>query len=154
MALSTVSFVTSTPVLLLIDSAIAGEWETWVGAVRQLILPATTLALFTLAPIARMTRAAMLSALGADYIRTARAAGLSGGKILYGYAFRNAMLPVITVIHNNAAWGVIRMGQRAGLDFEALQLRFVLVDHRDLRSAESEVSRTFPAMEGPRGGVG
>jgi len=82
----------------LIDSAIAGEWETWVGAVRQLILPATTLALFTLAPIARMTRAAMLSALGADYIRTARAAGLSGGKILYGYAFRNAMLPVVTTL--------------------------------------------------------
>lgn len=82
----------------LIDAAIAGEWETWVGAVRQLILPATTLALFTLAPIARMTRAAMLSALGADYIRTARAAGLSGGKILYGYAFRNAMLPVVTTL--------------------------------------------------------
>ena len=82
----------------LIDAAIAGEWETWVGALRQLILPATTLALFTLAPIARMTRAAMLSALGADYIRTARAAGLGGGKILYGYAFRNAMLPVVTTL--------------------------------------------------------
>lgn len=82
----------------LIDAAIAGDWNTWFGALRQLILPAATLALFTLAPIARMTRAAMLSALSADFIRTARAAGLSGRKVLYGYAFRNAMLPVITTL--------------------------------------------------------
>ena len=46
----------------LIDAALMGDWETWVGAAKQLILPATTLALFTLAPIARMTRAAMLTA--------------------------------------------------------------------------------------------
>jgi len=47
----------------LIDAALMGDWETWRGAAKQLILPATTLALFTLAPIARMTRAAMLTAL-------------------------------------------------------------------------------------------
>ncbi|MDQ0314564.1 ABC transporter permease [Amorphus orientalis] len=82
----------------LIDAALAGDWETWVGALKQLILPAVTLALFTLAPIARMTRAAMLTALGADYVRTARAAGLSRHKILYGYAFRNALLPVVTTL--------------------------------------------------------
>lgn len=82
----------------LIDAALAGDWETWFGALKQLILPATTLALFTLAPIARMTRAAMLSALSADYIRTARAAGLGRGKVLYGYAFRNALLPVVTTL--------------------------------------------------------
>ena len=61
-------------VVILIDAALAGEWETWFGALKQLVLPATTLALFTLAPIARMTRAAMLTALSSDYIRTARAA--------------------------------------------------------------------------------
>ncbi|MBX2884038.1 MAG: ABC transporter permease [Granulosicoccus sp.] len=82
----------------LIDAAIAGDWETWHGALKQLILPAGTLALFTLAPIARMTRAAMLSALSSDYIRTARAAGLTQGKILFGYAFRNALLPVVTTL--------------------------------------------------------
>ena len=82
----------------LIDAALAGDWETWFGALKQLILPATTLALFTLAPIARMTRAAMLSALSADYIRTARAAGLGRSKVLYGYAFRNALLPVVTTL--------------------------------------------------------
>ncbi|MGD1924549.1 MAG: ABC transporter permease [Paracoccaceae bacterium] len=82
----------------LIDAAIAGDWETWWGAAKQLMLPAVTLALFTLAPIARMTRAAMLSALSSDFIRTARAAGLSNGRVLYGYAFRNALLPVVTTL--------------------------------------------------------
>ncbi|MBE9640204.1 ABC transporter permease [Salipiger mangrovisoli] len=82
----------------LIDAALAGDWETWFGALKQLILPGLTLALFTLAPIARMTRAAMLSALSADYVRTARAAGLAPRKVLYGYAFRNALLPVVTTL--------------------------------------------------------
>ena len=82
----------------LIDAALMGDWETWVGAAKQLILPATTLALFTLAPIARMTRAAMLTALSSDFIRTARAAGLSSRTVLYQYAFRNALLPVVTTL--------------------------------------------------------
>ena len=82
----------------LIDAALMGDWETWRGAAKQLILPATTLALFTLAPIARMTRAAMLTALSSDFIRTARAAGLSNRTILYRYAFRNALLPVVTTL--------------------------------------------------------
>lgn len=82
----------------LIDAAIAGDWETWLGALKQLVLPAATLALFTLAPLARMTRAAMLSALSSDYIRTARAAGLTEDKVLFTYAFRNALLPVITTL--------------------------------------------------------
>ena len=82
----------------LIDAALMGDWETWFGAAKQLILPATTLALFTLAPIARMTRAAMLTALSSDFIRTARAAGLSSRTVLYRYALRNALLPVVTTL--------------------------------------------------------
>lgn len=82
----------------LIDAALMGDWETWQGAAKQLILPAGTLALFTLAPIARMTRAAMLTALSSDFIRTARAAGLNNRRVLYGYAFRNALLPVVTTL--------------------------------------------------------
>ncbi|MEM9628217.1 MAG: ABC transporter permease [Pseudomonadota bacterium] len=82
----------------LIDAALAGDGETWLAALKQLALPAATLALFTLAPIARMTRAAMLSALSSDFIRTARAAGLEQRTILYSYAFRNALLPVITTL--------------------------------------------------------
>jgi peptide/nickel transport system permease protein len=82
----------------LVDAALAGDWYTWAGALKQLILPAVTLALFTLAPIARMTRAAMLSALSSDFIRTARAAGLGRGKVLYAYGLRNALLPVVTTL--------------------------------------------------------
>lgn len=82
----------------LIDAAVAGDWSTWLGALKQLILPSITLALFTLAPIARMTRAAMLSALSSEFIRTARAAGLTERKVLFGYAFRNALLPVVTTL--------------------------------------------------------
>lgn len=82
----------------LVDAALAGDGETFLAALRQLVLPATTLALFTLAPIARMTRAAMLSALSSDFVRTARAAGLTRGTILYRYALRNALLPVVTTL--------------------------------------------------------
>lgn len=82
----------------LIDSLIAGDPETFGATLRQLALPTITLALFTLAPIARMTRAAMLQALSSDYIRTARAAGLSRRKILFGYGLRNALLPVVTTL--------------------------------------------------------
>jgi peptide/nickel transport system permease protein len=82
----------------LIDAPIAGDWKTAWSALKQLILPSTTLALFTLAPLARMTRASMLQALSSEYIRTARACGLGRRKILTDYAMRNAMLPVITTL--------------------------------------------------------
>ena len=82
----------------LIDAAISNDWETWIGATKQLILPSVTLALFTLAPIARMTRASMLTILSSEFVRTAKAAGLSNGKILFSYALRNALLPIITTL--------------------------------------------------------
>ena len=65
---------------------------------RQLALPALTLGLFAMAPIARMTRAAMLGVLSSDFVRTARASGLDRRTILITYAFRNAMLPVVTTL--------------------------------------------------------
>ena len=83
---------------LVFDSLIAREWGTAWSAVKQLLLPSLTLALFTLAPIARMTRASMLQALSSEYLRTARAAGLSRGRVLMVYAFRNALLPVVTTL--------------------------------------------------------
>lgn len=82
----------------LIDSLLARDLEAFVGTAKQLILPAVTLALFVLAPLARMTRAAMLGVLSADYIRTARAAGLAPMTVLFAYAFRNALLPVMTTL--------------------------------------------------------
>ncbi|MCW5744654.1 MAG: ABC transporter permease [Alphaproteobacteria bacterium] len=81
-----------------IDALIAGEGETFISAVSQLILPIVALAIFTLAPLARMTRAAMLEVLASDFIRTARASGLPPSMVTYRYAFRNALLPVITTL--------------------------------------------------------
>lgn len=82
----------------LIDSAIAGNGEVFFASLRQLILPALTLGVFSLAPIARMTRASMLAVLSSDFIRTARASGLSSFTIIVTYGFRNAMLPVVTTL--------------------------------------------------------
>lgn len=82
----------------LIDSLLAGDIETFTGAAAQLALPAFTLGIFALAPIARMTRGSMLSVLSSDFIRAARAAGLSGNTIVIRYALRNALLPVVTTL--------------------------------------------------------
>ncbi len=82
----------------LVDSLLARDLELWRAAAAQLALPAVTLALFVMAPLMRMTRAAMLGVLSSDFIRTARAAGLPRAKVLYGYAFRNALLPIITTL--------------------------------------------------------
>ena len=82
----------------LIDSLIAGDGEVFMASLKQLVLPALTLAIFSLAPIARMTRASMLAVLASDFVRTARASGLSGFTVVVTYAFRNAMLPVVTTL--------------------------------------------------------
>jgi peptide/nickel transport system permease protein len=82
----------------LVDAALAGDLETWWAAAAQLALPALSLGLVTLAPIARMTRGAMLTALSSDFVRTARAAGLPERQVLWTYAFRNAALPVLTTL--------------------------------------------------------
>jgi peptide/nickel transport system permease protein len=81
-----------------IDSLIAGDFETFRSALSHLVLPAFTLGFFSLAPIARMTRASMLAALGSDFVRTAKASGLSPFTIVVRYALRNALLPVITTL--------------------------------------------------------
>jgi peptide/nickel transport system permease protein len=81
----------------LVDFALTGDWEGWRAAFAQLMLPAFTMALFVLAPLARMTRASMLAAMGSDFIRTAHAMGLSRARIIVAYGLRNALLPVITI---------------------------------------------------------
>ena len=82
----------------LVDSLIARDVETFRAALTQLLLPGITLAIFSLAPIARITRASMLAVLSSDFVRTARAAGLSPRRVIVTYAFRNAMLPVVTTL--------------------------------------------------------
>ncbi len=81
----------------LVDFALVGDWEGWWAAFTQLMLPACTMALFVLAPLARMTRASMLAVLGSDFIRTAHAMGLRRRRVVVGYALRNALLPVLTI---------------------------------------------------------
>jgi peptide/nickel transport system permease protein len=82
----------------LVDSLLARDAELFRASLAQLVLPAVTLGLFVMAPLARMTRASMLGVLSSDFIRTARASGLAPRKVLYGYAFRNALLPVVTTL--------------------------------------------------------
>jgi peptide/nickel transport system permease protein len=81
----------------LIDFALVGDWSGWWAAFTQLLLPAMSMALFVLAPLARMTRASMLSVLGSDFIRTANSMGLPRARIVVAYALRNALLPVLTI---------------------------------------------------------
>ena len=81
----------------LVDFALTRDWQGWWAAFTQLVLPATSMALFVLAPLARMTRASMLAVLGSDFIRTAQSVGLPRTRIVVAYALRNALLPVLTI---------------------------------------------------------
>ena len=83
---------------MLIDTLIWGEAGDFNDAVMHMILPAIVLGTIPLAVIVRMTRSAMLEVLGEDYIRTARAKGLTPMRVIVVHALRNAMLPVVTVI--------------------------------------------------------
>ncbi|NEG64195.1 dipeptide ABC transporter permease DppB [Pantoea agglomerans] len=83
---------------MLIDTFFWGEPGDFHDAVMHMILPAIVLGTIPLAVIVRMTRSAMLEVLGEDYIRTARAKGLTRMRVIVVHALRNAMLPVVTVI--------------------------------------------------------
>lgn len=91
-------FVEAKTGFLLIDTLLAGDLDAFRSAVSHLILPAIVLGTVPLAVIARMTRSAMLEVLGEDYIRTARAKGLSSFRVVTVHAFRNALIPIVTVI--------------------------------------------------------
>jgi peptide/nickel transport system permease protein len=80
------------------NSIITLDWAVLNDAVRHLILPALALATIPLAIIARMTRSSMLEVLGQDYVRTARAKGLPRNKVVMKHGFRNALLPIVTIV--------------------------------------------------------
>ena len=84
--------------LLLLDAAMAGEWEAFGNAFSHLLLPASLLGYFSLAYISRMTRSFMLNELAQEYIVAARAKGLSETRIIWRHALRNAMVPLVTVV--------------------------------------------------------
>jgi len=84
--------------LLLVDSLVAGQGRVFLDALRHLALPAVILSVISLAMITRVTRAAMLDILHEDYLRTARAKGLSEGAVLFKHALRNASVPIVTIV--------------------------------------------------------
>jgi len=83
---------------MLIDSLLSGQAGAFKSAVRHLILPTIVLGTIPMAVIARQTRSAMLEVLGEDYVRTARAKGLSPRRVIGLHALRNALITVVTVI--------------------------------------------------------
>ena len=84
--------------MYLVDALLTGNLAGFWDALRHLILPALALGTIPLALIARITRSSLLEVLGLDYVRTARAKGLREGPVILQHAFRNALLPIVTVI--------------------------------------------------------
>lgn len=82
----------------LIDSLLSGQKGAFLDVVHHLILPTIVLGTVPLGAIARMTRSAMLEVLEEDYVRTARAKGLSAFRVISVHALRNALIPVVTMI--------------------------------------------------------
>jgi peptide/nickel transport system permease protein len=80
------------------NAVLAANWILFKDATTHLLLPAFALSTIPMALIARMTRSSMLEVLGQDYIRTARAKGLASRTVILKHAFRNALLPLVTVI--------------------------------------------------------
>jgi len=84
--------------LFTFNALVRGDWGLLGNVIRHMILPALALGTIPLAIIARMTRSSLLDELGLDYIRTARAKGLRDRTVVLRHGFRNALLPVVTVI--------------------------------------------------------
>jgi len=87
--------------LVILDSLFHGDIQLFLNSLKHLILPAFTLATIPMAIIARMTRSSMLEVMSKDYIRTARAKGLSHRTVIFRHALKNAFLPIVTVIGLN-----------------------------------------------------
>jgi peptide/nickel transport system permease protein len=81
-----------------VDSMLAGDWVTFRNALSHLILPSLVLGSFTTGLIARITRSSLLEELGTDYIRTARAKGLTERVVILRHGLSNALIPVVTII--------------------------------------------------------
>lgn len=84
--------------ILLVDAALAGEWEVFRNAFGHVVLPSTVLGYFSVAYIARMTRSFMLEQLSQEYIVAARAKGMSEARVIWVHALRNIAVPLVTVI--------------------------------------------------------
>jgi peptide/nickel transport system permease protein len=83
--------------LYTVDSLLASQWATFLDALHHLVLPAVVLSFSTTAVFVRLVRTTLLEVLGQDYVRTARAKGLGERSVVMQHAFRNALLPVLTL---------------------------------------------------------
>ena len=84
--------------LILLDSAMQGQWDAFRSAVSHIVLPASLLGYYSMAYISRMTRSFMLSELTQEYVTTARVKGVPEWRIIWFHALRNAAVPLVTVI--------------------------------------------------------
>jgi peptide/nickel transport system permease protein len=84
--------------VILIDSALAGNWQVFQNAIGHLVLPASILGYFSLAYVSRMTRSFMIEQLRQEYVITARVKGLSEARIVWRHALGNVMVPLLTVV--------------------------------------------------------
>jgi peptide/nickel transport system permease protein len=83
--------------MYIVNGVLAGDWALFTDALKHMILPAMALSTIPMAIIARMTRSSMLEVLELDYIRTARAKGVRRSGVVFKHAFRNALLPIVTI---------------------------------------------------------
>jgi len=93
-----IGLVPETTGFMLIDAAIAGDWEVFGDALNHLILPASILGYSSMAYITRMTRSFMLDQLGQEYVTTARVKGLSKGRTIWHHAFANIRVQLVTIV--------------------------------------------------------
>ena len=125
--------------MFIVNSVIALDWGTFWDAVKHMILPALALSTIPMAIIARMTRSSMLEVLGLDYVRTARAKGVRWRGVIFKHAFRNALLPIVTIV-----------GLQLGLVLSGAVLTETVFNLAGVGRAlfEAITARDFPIIQG------
>jgi peptide/nickel transport system permease protein len=94
--------------MMVVDSALTGDWKSLGNTLWHLVLPATVLGLYSMGIVTRMTRGSMLEVLAQDYIRTARAKGVRPAVVVLRHGLRNAILPTLTLV--GLAYGSLLSG--------------------------------------------
>ena len=124
---------------VILNSLITGQWSVFWDAIKHLILPAVALATIPMSIITRMTRSSLLEVMGKDYIRTARAKGAGEPRVVRHHAFRNAMLPVTTIVG-------LQLGARLGGAVPTETIFNLSGGGRSL--FEAITSRDYPIIQG------
>ncbi len=125
--------------MFIVNAFISFDWTTMKDAIRHMILPAVALSTIPMAIIARMTRSSMLEVLGLDYVRTARAKGVRWRGVIFKHAFRNALLPIVTIV-----------GLQLGLVLSGAVLTETVFNLAGVGRAlfEAITARDFPIIQG------